>query len=718
MPLKYSKASARLRQPCVDTCSTRVVAREHAQTRQSRLFFLKRLCLVLLALALACGSSPEVSGELDILPQFKIAPKAGVELSGTLNEMGRGTAILQILKLNGTNHPELLHNETLTDKTQFSVRTPPDLGPVSLLIFADKKGKGAASAYEGARLDLDIGSQSLGNLSLTIGDLETLGDLEPGRKWGAHPESVQHPSSVFKNHSDTDSGPSLPMTLLPLFLLGGFWFLRPGQWAGWHWRPRYDLPLALGMGLLIWWIGDTWIVDHYLEGGRALTSDFSRVCASLSTATQGHWEHWSPTSSRLSGVFVVPLIGPMGIMDALNLTASAGFVICVTSVVLWASALHSRLAGFAAGFVVLSLMPLTVISRTLNFYPITVGFFSLCLALAVMSMVRPSKGSILAGALGIGLVMLVDVRGLLFALPALLMVVLGAYRLKEVRLSLRAGLILAPLMGSWMLADLTYPGHPSSLEDQVMALNANLEAAQSENDEVHMPTSDFRWGASNPLLIPATLRQLSLNNRSLAPKTRDLPANVQGRDLYLWPWLMPILCTGLLAIWGIRKRRWHLAALGLSILPCAMILPTVALVEFHVRFLALVAPGVAVLLGIGFATLLRGTLSTGQEMPPKVLGPNPRWLPAGSRDFAGLLVLILLVVGVLPSWFSPDAANKRPVATGQIGQALEWAKKGDLRSQEGFADFVHLLGEEHTPEWSDCEVQLRKDFGAFNDGRQ
>jgi hypothetical protein len=81
-------------------------------------------------------------------------------------------------------------------------------------------------------------------------------------------------------------------------------------------------------------------------------------------------------------------------------------------------------------------------------------------------------------------------------------------------------------------------------------------------------------------------------------------------------------------------------------------------------------------------------------------------------------VLILLVVGVFPSWFSPDAANKRPVATGQIGQALEWATTGDLTSQEGFADFVHLLGEEHTPEWSDCEVQLRKDFGAFNDGRQ
>jgi hypothetical protein len=682
------------------------------------LFFLKRLCLIFLALALACGSSPENSGKLDALPQFEMDAEEGVDLRGTLSGAGRGTVILQVLKLNGTNHPELLHNETLTDKIQFSVRTPSDLGPVSLLIFVDKKGEGASSAHQGARLDLDIGTQPLENLSLTLGDLEALGDLQPGLEWGVNPENqedLETSSSVFTDHGHRESDPSGALALLPLFLVGGLWFMRPGQWAGWKWAPRYDLPMALGMGLLASWICEAWIVDHYLEGGRALTSDFGRVCGSLAAATQGQWEQWSPTSSRLSGVLIGPLVGPLGVLDALNLGASAGFALCVSSCVLWASALHSRLAGIATGFIALSLMPLAVMSRTLSFYPLNLGFFSLCLALGVMALVRPSKSSILAGSLGVGLVLLVDVRGLLFALPALLMVLLAAYRLKDLRLSLRAGIILAPLMGSWMLADLAYPGHPASLEDQVMALNANRDAAQSQNDEVHMPTSSFRWGASNPLLIPSTLHQLSLNNKSLIATTRDNSVNVKGRALYLRPWLIPLFCASLLALWGIRKRGWHLVALGISILPCLMILRTVALVEFHVRFLALATPAAAVLLGMGFATLLRGSLPK-DDAPatPRVLGPNPSWVPSGSRDLVGLFVLILLVVGTLPSWFSPSSRHKAPIATGQIGEALEWANQADLRTEEGFMDFVHLLGEEHTQDWSNCEIQLRKDFGVLD----
>ena len=103
-----------------------------------------------------------------------------------------------------------------------------------------------------------------------------------------------------------------------------------------------------------------------------------------------------------------------------------------------------------------------VLGRTLTFYPEIVGVSVLASALCVLALRTGKLWAVLASGVGIGLVLLMDVRGLVWA-PAMLVTVAiavltqGTWR----RRGLGLGLLALPLILSNTLGDRAFlPGVP------------------------------------------------------------------------------------------------------------------------------------------------------------------------------------------------------------------------------------------------------------------
>lgn len=139
---------------------------------------------------------------------FDLGEGQAVQLSGVLSQSGQttGKIFLQILRVTRGNPPELLHSETLSQTGPFSLRVPSDLGAISLVAFMDLDDSGEPSDDDiGARSDLDIQSADLTELTLTLGDIELLGDLVPGRMLTASdPADVVAPEDPPEDPAETE----------------------------------------------------------------------------------------------------------------------------------------------------------------------------------------------------------------------------------------------------------------------------------------------------------------------------------------------------------------------------------------------------------------------------------------------------------------------------------------------------------------------------------
>ena len=264
--------------------------------------------------------------------------------------------------------------------------------------------------------------------------------------------------------------------LWPFFLLPFLWAFPASAWAGRSWSARVDVPRGLGLGLLAAVISCAWISHFSLLGGRFVAPDFSRYCGNLAVVMDGEWWAWHEASSLLPAWILSPIAGQVGLMDALAWGALLGFGVTAAACYWWASVLHSRLAGIAAVLFCLCMMPLVVMSRSLTFYPLHVAVFTLATATATVALVRKTKGALLMAGVAIGLALLMDVRGLLFALPAFGAAVLASYKRPLWRTFFRLLLVLAPLTASWHMADRAYPDPSVSLEEQILNLGPYRKA--------------------------------------------------------------------------------------------------------------------------------------------------------------------------------------------------------------------------------------------------
>jgi hypothetical protein len=213
---------------------------------------------------------------------------------------------------------------------------------------------------------------------------------------------------------------------------------------------------------------------------------------------------------------------------------------------------------------------MVLLSRMLNFYPEIIASFVLASAAAAWAIRSRTPWSMLWAGLGIGVVLLMDVRGLMWALPLFGGVALAALLGKQQEygtgranpLLLLSSLCL-PIVISYLLGDWAYPDNTTTLEQQVdLRLLFNTHGATGSE---FLPTYDdydthFRWGRSAIQEIPLTLWFLLEQARFQAPEGLTTIAGVGSSEQHIKPWML----LGGLGLMGAIAvlRSPQLAALG------------------------------------------------------------------------------------------------------------------------------------------------------------
>jgi hypothetical protein len=338
------------------------------------------------------------------------------------------------------------------------------------------------------------------------------------------------------------------------------------------------------------------------------------------------------------------------VVDALLLNAVAGTALTAAGLYLWGSALAGRLAGVVAVLFALTMSPLVVQTRMLSFYPmVNAGLAWAAAGTVVAARTRSPLGLAMAG-LGIAAALLVDVRGLVWALPtfgasaAIALGVQGGWRRKALCL----GALLLPLLFSHPLGRLAYPSSAYSLEKQVDVRPLfHLHGARGPTFKPPFTyDSAYVWGWSPIREVPKTVGFLLENRTVEMPDgvSMEAPAGLIRRQVTPWiraaNWLAPATLVLLL----VTRRGWMAWGLFGSALPYLVALRSLdGMVEVYPRFLTQGLPAVAVLGG--------GLVAAGAGLLP--LHPWPRLRTALSVSLAGLATAVAF--GAVSTPLSPVA---------------------------------------------------------------
>ena len=162
----------------------------------------------------------------------------------------------------------------------------------------------------------------------------------------------------------------------------------------------------------------------------------------MAAAVDGRHTSWSPNRSRLSGLVAIATAGELGTQDALLANAWAGQGLLGAGLYLWGRSIHSPVAGVASVLAACALVPLVVLGRMLTFYPVIVGTLTFATGAVAVYWRHPGARTATFAVLGIGLALLVDLRGLLWALPLLGLAGLRALAQRSARSAITQVVIL------------------------------------------------------------------------------------------------------------------------------------------------------------------------------------------------------------------------------------------------------------------------------------
>lgn len=497
--------------------------------------------------------------------------------------------------------------------------------------------------------------------------------------------------------------PVVPPLFSPLVLLALGLLLRavPGREPEERWSWRLDgglmlLALLAGGGLYLW------LSAYHVRAGYSV-SDFPEHCATMAAGIQGRWDDWTVNRSVLAGLPSVWAGRRVGVLDGLLAGAVFGAGLTAAALYLWARALHGRVAGIAAVVLGGAVAPVALLARTLSFYPTSTGLFCLSCALAAAAVRwRHSLWALAVGGVGVGLALLVDVRGLVWAL-ALLPAVAGVALLdKPWRVPLRLLVVALPLWASFQLGPRAYVEGHVTLEVQ-----ANVVRMLQERDDPAAarfagwaPTGGFVWGRSPVEGLPDTLRTLWWYREVAAARAGREQGENYRLATQVAPWGAVVSVAALLAAWTLRRRPLLVLAGLATVAPfVAAWQGAIGIQRAHLRFLSSSMPFVALLLGLALAALAVGPVL---RPTPRRGGGPPVPRPGPARAGVVTLALLLLVLGVVPSWLSPVAPWRRTVLHEDGGVAELWGQVRSPRPQERFRTCVEQLrldSEAGRPRW-------------------
>ncbi len=446
-----------------------------------------------------------------------------------------------------------------------------------------------------------------------------------------------------------------------------------------RWRTAVELALALGVGLLAVVIKAWWLAPHAMTDGTD-TSDLPDICITVEALRT--WNIDGVQRQPMAALLPTLLSYPLGLFDGVAAGALASAAALGAAMYLWARVLYSRAAGVAAAMFSCAFSCYVVMPRYMTFYPECIAAYALCAAATAAALRWRTLTCLgLAGA-GVGLSLSVDHTGLLYALVPLgvaaAVAIWGASARR--RIPLRLAVLLAPVLLSWGAARIITPVNMPTLEDKAMVFTADNVGHQilqptagvngrGDNDLLttlrrwayprvvtghpEMTRLGYNWGRGGPLAMTRALATLAL--LTLEEPTAEVLAIKEQRwslkmmrEAQVLPWIPLALAALLVAGAALRRRRWELIGLVVMMVPFAVLLRTVSNTQVFPKYLMAPMLPVPVLLGVAWAFLAHR---------PAREGRASRWAPLVTPALA-LAIIGLMVTGVVPGWFAPDASRR------------------------------------------------------------
>ena len=469
-----------------------------------------------------------------------------------------------------------------------------------------------------------------------------------------------------------------PWLILVLALVSRF--VPRGGWDARQWRTRIDLPLVLASGVFGGLALAFGFARRFALVYPISSSDFGQYCEMVDIIAHGDPSVISTPRSVVAGLLPAALMESLGVVDALTVSALLGSMVICASLYLWGRAVWGPTAGIAAVLLTGAIGPLAILPRDISFYSAIVA--SSVLAAAGVAATFRYRGPVPAAVAGVGIALglLLDIRGVLWAValvgPA---VVAAAVRARQIRGAvLRCALVVTPIVASWWVGRAVFPEEMASLEFQAWFHVEEAVRRTQTVDQWSMAgiretfKGGFVWGRSSPLELPGTMLFLFQLARSVPDAVRGHGDLAGTWLLEGTPWIAPALLAFVVSCVALVRRPWCLAAYVCSTVPFMATLHNTVNVFPQVRYLATGMIALPVILGVGFASMSEAGTRGGEA---RRSGAVP-W-----RRLAALVGLLAMVSTSLPfldtihvPWRSHDLSQSEP------HQTIERVKQGAFHS--------------------------------------
>lgn len=455
-----------------------------------------------------------------------------------------------------------------------------------------------------------------------------------------------------------------------LLVLAGLASLIPytGREARWStWREL----IAAGLcGYLALYLSNVYVVDAYIEGGMLVASDYTRYCQDVGALRAETIDRYVAINSVLPGLLPGLLARRAGVLDALLYTSMIATFAAAAGLYLWGRALGGRLAGALSALFFAAVAPLTVMVRSPTFYPEMTAVFIGTMACTALALRYRHPLALLLAGVGVALSLLVDLRGLLWAIPVLGLSLLACLPRERRSLPRGAGasllrllLLTAPVLASYPLGERAYLPDTTPLERQTEisfddhARLLGLPEGSTLQTPRHRMDDGFVWGRSDLSGIVRAVSTVSRQQRALLAAMGE-PQRTKTellRAQLVYPWVL--LALSCLAVFVVIKHRNHphlVAFVGTSAVPLLMLLQSSRYLVYD-RYIQIPSTVLPVLFGAGTAALALRYSPIGGAGPGRL-----RWRQWARPAFV-VGACALLVTGRIDSHLSPAAAWRVPL---------------------------------------------------------